>query len=316
MQTVVDRVAILRERYGSDSEKLKQVNDAFRVLQQADAYASAQRNAVNARTRSRSERELDGKLTELAIRAGEGQLKRMSAASEGDVKKQKIEETEAIKSEPPTSSGDEKVFEKLNVLLREESKYHRAVTVLFNIVKSTIERNQLDPTTVRMLSSSVDTATVVSSTSSITKPLANVNEDNRKAVTRVINLILATDDLVAVIDSGLVKAWSHSVIFRNSLFEVDNFNFVKRCKELIALVQEAKTISQSVDEADRWFNELVITIQTIAAKDVCKVVPGRLNDTKSTMTEIYKISRDLAFPQTFRDRVAELQKQFMSSLVY
>jgi hypothetical protein len=307
MQAVLDRVTVLRERFKGDPARLDRVNEAFRTLQAAESYAEAQRNAATSRTRSRSERELDGKLTELAMKAGQGQLKRISAGSELEAKKQRTDEDSVIKPEPGPSNGDGKVFDKLNSLLRDETKFHRAVSVLFNIVQSTIEKQQFDMTTVRMLSSSVNTATEVSGAAG--RPLANLNEDNRKATTRVVNLILATDDLVALIDPNLVKSWSHSVLFRNSLFEIDNFNFVKKCKELVSLVSDAKTAS------DQWLSQLLMTIETISSKDVCKAIPGRVNDTKSTMVEIYKLSRDSAYPESFRVRVAELQKQFMSSLV-
>jgi hypothetical protein len=309
IQQVRDRIAVLRVRLGSESEsgKLRIALDAAQTLEQADLYLKAQRDAVSARTKTRSERLLDEKLTEIApqpVRVD----KRAAPASEAEVKRAKADEA-GVKTENPAENQDnDLVFEKLNSLLRDEAKYLRAMTVLFNMTKAIIDKEQYDRKTIENLSTSIDTAITCRRESGV--PFANVNEDNRKASTKVINLVFATDSLKLSIQSDLIASWSHSVIFRNSLFELDNFNFTRRCKELQDLISQAKKAPKS----DRWLDDLLVTVELLSSKNACRVIPGRVNDAKTTMIEIFKITRDPAYPETFRDRITDLQKQFMSSL--
>ena len=328
IQSVRDRAKLLRDRFNTaaDGDKLSKVEAAFALLEQADTISKAQREAISASTRSRSERELDGRLIKMtADSATAAGSKRVAPISETEVKRMKSDETKPeLKQEPPTEDVDQatldrqsnaKVFEKLNLLMRDEAKYLRAVNVLFNVVNALIEKASYDPETVRMLSDSVDIACTTKSTSDRAVPLANHNEDNRKAVTRVVNLVLAHDQLTSHIEtanSGITRMWSHAVIFRNSLFELDNFNYLRKCRELASLISGLKLpVDSETDE--RFMNELLISVEIMCSKAVCRIIPGRLNDTKTTMTEIYKLSRNANFPSQFSERIAELQRQVMSS---
>lgn len=317
-----NRFNTLSKRYAStgESERLEQISEAFRVLEQADAALKAQRDMISNQTRSRSERELDGRLTEMAMKSG-SLTARHGVLVEGAIKKQKLEDDHVVQEVKPedtdersTSYEDTKVFEKLNSLIKDESKYLRAVNVLFNMVKANLDNKQFNPQTLRMLFNSVDIATSSLASSDSQTCLSNLNDDNRKVITKVVNLVLNSEELrtrLTAENPELLRMWSHSVIFRNSLFELDNFVFIKKCKELISLVSAVNLPPQS-DIEERWIKELLYTIQTICSKAVCKLIPGRFNDAKSAMTEIFKISRKIDFPQNFRDRVAELQKDIMS----
>ena len=322
MQEIIKRFNSLVDRCKSsgDLEKLSQVEDAFHVLREAEVSLQAQRNMVSNQSRSRSERELDGRLTEMTSKIGATE-KRSLEPSDDNVKRQKPDAYETVtevKAEAEesgsTAHDDSVVFEKLNSLLKDESKYLRAVNVLFSLVKSVVDKNQFAPQSIRMLIYSVDLASSSLASSDVHSCLANLTEDNRKAITKVVNLIIYSEDLSVRITNEkpeIVRMWSHSVVFRNSLFEQDNFIFVKKCKELVSMVSAAKVPPHS-DSDERWILELSRTANTLCSKAVCKVIPGRLRDVKSTMTEIYKISRNFSFPQNFRDRIADLQREIMS----
>ena len=322
MQEARDRFKVLTERYTStqDTEKLESVQAAFRLIEKADASLRSQREMISNQTRSRSERELDGRLTEMALKAAES-WKRMAPPPEAVEKKQKLEENPEVSevkleaNDGVSSSKDDcTVFEKLNSLLKDETKYLRAVNVLFNMVKTILDGKDFIPYKLRLLSESIDIAASAVSSGDADACLSNLNDDNRKAITKVVNLILTSDDLrtrISIENPENVRIWSHSIIFRNSLFELDNFRFVKKCKELVQMVSSASVPPQSHHE-ERWIGELLLTIQTLCSRSVCKAIPGRWNDTKSTMTEIFKISRKSVFPQNFREKVAELQKKIMA----
>ena len=308
IQAVRDRIDILRDRLKAnpDPERLEKIEEAFRILEKADNYLKAQREAANARTRSRSERVLDGKLTELSVRTGSIASKRTADESAMETKRAKSESTgdNMVKPEDANSSppaDDDKVFEKLNGLLKDESKYLRAVLVLFNMMSKMIDQGELSQKIVDRISTAIDL---------VAKPIGNLNEDNRRASTKVVNLVLATDDVKSLMKPEDVLRWSHAVIFRNSLFEVDNFNFVKRCKELVSLVSDAK---EHKDNAE-WLAELLISVELLASTNVSRVIPGRINDVKTTMIEIFKLTRSNSYPASFRDKISDIQKQFMSSL--
>ena len=311
-QSVRDRYRTLQERFAADPDKLKKLEEAFKLLEQHDETVRAQRDMIAMGTKSKSERELDNRLAQMRQDAGfAGGIKRITSGDEPDVKKQKVER---VKEEPVTLStqGDEQVFVKLCNLLRDESKFLRAVSVLFNIVSSIIEKGQYDASTIRLLVDTVDVAATVASASGF--PIASSDEENRRALTKVVNLIIATEELgshITKIERNAIKNWTHSVIFRNSLFELDNFTFIKRCKELVALVNDAN-IPVSNDEEERFLKELLITIETMACKEVSRIIPGRLQDTKTHMTEIYKLSRNPKFPTFFSEKIAQVQKYIMS----
>ena len=310
-QVVRERIAVLRVRYSSqsDEERLKACEEAFRTLEQAELSLQAQRDAISARTQTRSERVLDSKLADLSAQVKVVSSKREAEEREDLSKRPKVEVVrDELKNEHDQPRENRVVFDKLNALLKEEVKYLRAMTVLFNMTKSIIEKADFDSETVGLLCGAIDVAATSKCSSGI--PLANSSEDHRKASTRIVNLIVATDDLKSACKPELLRVWSHAVLFRNSLFEIDNFNFVRRCKELVGLVSEAKT----TPDDSRWLNEVLLSIELLSSKPVSRVIPGRVNDTKTTMTEIFKLTRDLGYPEFFRDRVMEFQKQFMSSL--
>lgn len=319
-QAVRDRAQLLRERYINEPEKLIRVNELFAVLEQADAIKRAQRDMIAMSTRSKGERDLDGHLMKLTVEnAASTGVKRQSESRLDDVKKLKLEEVKNVMDGQSVGSiadpGDEQVFSRINNLLRDEAKYLRAVNVLFNVVSSLTDKAKFDISNIRMVIDSVDVACTATASSVTGIPLANLNEDNRKAVTKVVNLVMASDGLLSHInnvDKTVAKFWSHAVIFRNSLFEFDNFNYLKKCKELVNLVKESQTLGDK-DEDQRFRKEILITIETLCSKNVCRTISGRIADTKTNMTEIYRISRHASFPVSFRDRVAEIQKELMSS---
>jgi hypothetical protein len=308
IQAVRDRVDLLRDRLNNqqDPSRREKIEEAFRTLETADSYLKAQREAINARTRSRSERVLDGKLTELSVRTGSLISKRAADEADTTSKRAKTEnpgET-TVKPEdatPSTQAEDDKVFEKLNAILMDDSKYVRAVLVLFNMISKMIDSGQMNQKFVDRISASLDL---------VAGPVASSNEDTRKASTKVVNLVLATDDVKSRLKPEHIARWSHAVIFRNSLFEVDNFNFVKRCKELVSLISEAKDHK----EDGKWLNELLVSVELLASTNVARVIPGRINDVKTAMIEIFKLTRSNSYPAAFRDKISNIQKQFMSSL--
>jgi hypothetical protein len=307
IQAARDRIAALRGRLGasSDAEKLRSVEDAFNTIERADAYLAAQRDSITSRTKSKSERLLDGKLAEISAQAASGAEKRPVTELDESSKKMKRDESPPLK--PEEGQQDEaKVFTKLNTLLKDESKYLRSMNVLFNVLDAFIEKGQFDQKIADLISDTLDVA--ISTTKADGSRLANGDEDNRRVSTKVVNRVLASDELRGFISNEKIKIWMHAVLFRNSLFEVDNFNFVSRCKELQGLVREAREASE------QWLDQLTVSIETLASKNVYRVIPGRINEVKSTMIEIYKMTRFSGYTKVFQDKIAEIQKQFMCSL--
>ena len=307
IQAARDRIATLRARLGAsqDAEKLQSMEVAFNTIEQADAYLAAQRDSITSRTKSKSERLLDAKLAEISAQSSSGAEKRHATEIEQDSKKMKTGEAPVAK--PEEGPQDEaKVFTKLKTLLRDESKYLRSMNVLFNVLDALIGKGQIDQKIADLISDTLDVA--ISTTKAEGSQLANSDEDNRRVSTKVVNRVLASDELREFLSNEKIKIWMHAVLFRNSLFEVDNFNFVNRCKELLGLVRDAKEASVE------WLDQLTVSIETLTSKHVSRVIPGRINEVKSTMIEIYKATRLSGYSKVFQDKIAEIQKQFMSSL--
>jgi hypothetical protein len=317
LQSARDRMAVLRLRFASetDSSKRNEAESAFKILEQADIYMKSQREAISSRTKTRSERILEEKLATLPDQPRKVSLEAEVIEDTATAKRLRSAEghrEEAVKQElvtsAPSDANDAKVFEKLQGLLKDESKYFRAMNVLFNLVKAFADGIGISPLTLTKLQESIDVAVI--STNSSGLPLANLDEEHRRASTRIINLVLATEQLKSAMDKEYIELWSHSVLFRNSLFELDNFIFVRRCKEILEIISDLKKSPRE----ERWLKQILLTLQSLSSKGAYKIVPGRINDTKSTMTEVFKMTRDPAYPAFFRERIAELQRGFMSSL--
>jgi hypothetical protein len=330
MQAVHDRILKLRDRLSepSDSERLAEAEQAFAIIEAHDAAKRAQKDMASIHNRTRSERDLDTKLISLSQEAIGTSVKRPVAVMKTEeVTKQKTEdgikeeEQNSPESVPGASStppqGDEIVFEKLNGLLRDETKYIRAVNVLCNVIQSIIESARVSPSIVDMI---FNTLEIVMSAKISTAPidghklpLANSSEDNRKVVSKVFSVITLSPELVDALKSKgyFWDVWMHASEFRNTLYQFDNFQFSKKCKELISLI-DGVDLDSSSDKGERWLSELSITTEVMCSKYVSRIIPGRQNEVKSTMTEIYKLTRVKNFPKQFKDTIAELQLSLSS----
>jgi hypothetical protein len=214
LQGVHDRIRKLRDRFttSGDKERLEEAEEAFAVIEAHDAAKRAQRDMASIHNRTRSERDLDGKLITLSnqMAATSGSTKRShpEVAIE-EVKKQKTEDdikqeddgtSTEVYSAPsaPVPSGDEVVFEKLNALLQDESKYIRALNVLCNVLKSIIDSNRISPSIIDLIFNTLEIVmsakACAASAEGIKVPLANANEDNRKAVSKLFTVITSSDD--------------------------------------------------------------------------------------------------------------------------
>jgi len=323
MQDVHDRISKLRARFvaSGDEDRLTEAESAFVIIETNEAAKRAQREMASIHNRTKSERDLDGSLVKLTIEnSSVVQAKRAVAAgsSTEEVKKQKTEsdvkDEDGPSPQPVAPSGDEVVFEKLNKLLVDETKYIRALNVLCNVIKSLIEKNKISGEIVNLIIGTMEIVMTCKSNSDSRTPLANLNEDNRKAVAKALSIIQSSESMVSMIKSKgyFWSIWIHVSNFRNSFYEFDNFQFSKSCKELIRLIDEVELEGLS-DESERWLTELAITAVVLCSKYVSRIIPGRVNEVKTTMTEIYKLTRVKDFPKQFKDSVAELQLSLTSS---
>ena len=322
-QAVRDRIDALRSRLSSahDSSRLSAVEEAFKIIETNEETRRAQREASGSHIRSKSERELDGtleKLTSKTIAVAHDNKRPLTTVSEHDTKRLKEEVISELKTETEGDAQSQKksddiVFEKLAKLLKDESKYLRAVNVLHGIIKSLIDHGD---TTGPKLENVIGTFEIAissrGSTGSI--PLANIHEDNRKAISKVLALIESSPDMLQMIHSRgyFWKMWQHAVRFRNSFYDLDNFKFTKRCKELVATL-ESLDVSSLDDEIERMLVEISVTVDVLCSPYVSKIIPGRFNEVRNTMTEIYKLTRMKDFPTQFKDNVAEHQRNIASS---
>ncbi len=316
LQTVRDRFNVLKARLAGsdDTARLVAIEDAFNTIEISEEAKRAQREAATGHIRTRSERDLDGTLQRLTAQTGgesHGTKRSLEPVVEEAPKKLKEEvKTEEGKA---TSNSDEIVFDKLGKLLKDESKYLRAVNVLHGIIKSIIDNGDTSDASVERIIGAIEIA-CSSRGSNGGLPLVNAHEDNRKAMSKVMQVVESSVDLVDRIKAKgyYMRMWQHSVSFRNSLYDLDNFLFSKKCKELIGLVG-AIDVGDVNDETERMVLEIELTADVLCSSYISKVIPGRLNEVKNTMTEIYKLTRVKDFPRQFKDRIAEHQKNLASS---
>ena len=317
LQTVRDRYDVLKARLSTsqDKSRLLVVEEAFDVIERNEEAKRIQRESALGHIRSRSERELDGTLEKMTVQTtsdGNTTNRALPTIEVEEVKKLKEDKQTPFPSSgdapaQPNPVSDKLVFEKLTKILKDESKFLRAVNVLQGVIKSIIDGLNFTDDSIGRVIDTVEVA-VTSRGSKGGIPLANIHEDNRKAISKVLAVIESSPEFLSIIKSRGYhwRAWEHSVVFRNSLYDLDNFQFTKRCKELISVV-DSIDLSRLNDESERILLEIEVTTDVLCSSYISKVIPGRLNEVKKTMTELYKLTRVKDFPRQFKDRIAEHQ---------
>ncbi len=316
-QAVLERWDVLRDRFerAGDMQRLSDASSAFETIKLVEETLIAEREMRNKHVQSKSERDLDTTLSKLVKTTVP--LKRSQENLDSEmVKKQKPETNEAkteSESSPATTCSTESkncaVFEKLNSLLRDPQKYLRTVNVLCNVIKS--GSNQPSQVTTAFVNSLVMTVEVaISARDPITDmPLANITDDNRAVSLKLFSTIEQSSDILQRIKGNSFnywEIWTHICRFRNSLYEQDNFAFVKRCNELVHVIE--KVSEDRTEFGERYIQELEISLRMVCSKEVAKVIPGRLTEVKRCMTEIFKLTRVRFFPSHFKEAVTQLQQ--------
>lgn len=282
IQNVIDRSDQLVSRCekSGDTNRLELIRESVRIIKSVDSDEKEQRDMHKLKTKSKSERDLDGQLIALTRATGGD-----SSTSLPEPKRVKPEQKEVIKKE--NDGSDLILFSKLNKLLVDETKFLRTVNVLSKMVSS---KPSFDAEFTSLLIESVDI--VIS-----TKPPGNdmhistLSDENRNVVANLLNVIIESK---LVIPKEILNVWKHAVFFRNSFYLLDNFLFAKKCSELIELVKEE-------NHSDRMLSEIYITMSVVAL--LGKRIPGRLVDAKTTLGAIYKLG-------TCKEVVAKLLKSF------
>ena len=317
LQTVRDRYNVLKDRIttSQDTSRLVAIEEAFHIIEKHEEAKRIQREAASGQVRTRSERDLDGtlqKLTAQTSTASNTAKRVLGTEQEEGTKRVREDEQSQVKpqvDEPGKRDpgSDALVFDKLTKLLKDESKFIRAVNVLQGVIKSIIDGSRFTEESVAGVIGSIEVA-ISSRGLNGGIPLANVHEDNRKAMAKVLALIESSPEFLGMITTRgyYWRVWDHSVVFRNSLYDLDNFQFSKRCRELIVVTDNIDLTSMD-EESKRMLLEIERTTDVLCSSYISKVVPGRLNEVKKTMTEIYKLTRTKDFPKQFKNRIAEHQ---------
>lgn len=310
-QAVLDRWTALRERlkFSGDSSRLSESAAAFDTIKEAEDELIAQREMRNKHAQSKSERDLDTTLGKLSQKAEP--VKRVNEDVNLETVKKQKSETDEVKQESSSAgvATHDAVFEKLNDFMRDPVKYLRTVNVLCNVIRSVTDSpDQITPGFIASLIKCVEVGLTAKDTSGDI-PLANSSGDNRAVSSKLYSTLLQSPDILQNIkcqEFNYWDIWTHICTFRNSLFEQDNFAFVKRCKELLGIVE--KTSTDQSEYGERLLAELEITLSILCSKEVARVIPGRLNEVRRCMTEIFKLTRTKRFPVTFKNTVTQLQQ--------
>ena len=330
LQDALDRFSDLKERLTKDGNfaRLQVITEAVEIIRSGEAEAAAQRDSQKLKFQSKSERDLELKLKGLIdVKISNAMsIKRHVADPQAGVETKKSKKDEDLHNEAKSEEEqaevsdshidkDIVVFDKLNRLLREEGKYLRAVNVLTNMLSAILERTDFGGHMVELVTHAVDVVVSVKGESSRI-PLCNLHEDNRRAADKLLKTIESSTGLVGVIEAnsaGQLGIWNHAIRIRNAFYELDNFLFAKRCKELLECIRELSVASMT-EHWERMLHEVLATVAVLSSNNVARNIPGRLTEVKSTMTEIYKLTRNSRFPPFFRDSTAELQRGFSQSL--
>jgi hypothetical protein len=302
MQAVLDRWETLRTRYtnSGEVERLSKVSEAFDVIEASEKFKTSQREAGNKHVQSRSERDLDEKLSKLSDQSDLAKRTAEESPPVEGIKKQKQESPADVKLTP---SPPDVIFDTIDSLLRDPTKYARTMNVLYNMIKAATEdKSQLTTEFIQRLLHTVDIAFVQLRKS-------HALEENRVVAARVLT-ILESEPLLRDSMDSLAGVWRHIVRLRNALYDHDNFEFVKRCTEILETVRDLGSAAD--DDSQRMLQELGATLEVLCSKEIARVIPGRLGEVKKCMTEVFKLSRSGVFPNEFKMKVEELQIQIQS----